>query len=112
MSWRTVAAGGAPFGSPYAAGRAFPRRAVASGTSALKTQVRHAHPSQIQAYEEMGFAKQEIMMSNGKMPGFDGLTANVDGFKIAGREVVRNIHADNTRIDLPRVWLLAEGRLG
>ena len=69
------------------------------GTDALKSQVWHAHPSQIQAYEEMGFAKQEIMMGNGKMPGFDGLTANVQSFTIAGREVVRNIHADNTRID-------------
>ena len=28
-----------------------------------------------------------------------GSPANVDSFKIAGREVVRNIHADNTRID-------------
>ena len=46
-------------------------------------------PAQIQAYEEMGFAKQEILMTNGKMPGFDGLTANVGQFTIAGREVVR-----------------------
>ena len=64
-----------------------------------ETQVWHAHPSQIQAYEEMGFAKQEILMTNGKMPGFDGLTANVGQFTIAGREVVHNIHADQTRID-------------
>ena len=54
------------------------------GTDALKTQVWHAHPAQIQAYEEMGFAKQEIQMTNGKMPGFDGLTANVGQFTIAG----------------------------
>ena len=47
----------------------------------------------------MGFAKQEILMTNGKMPGFDGLTANVGQFTIAGREVVRNIQADNSRID-------------
>jgi hypothetical protein len=69
------------------------------GTDALKTQVWHAHPAQIQAYEEMGFARQEIQMADGKMPGYDGLTANVGQFTIAGREVVRNIHADNSRID-------------
>lgn len=70
------------------------------GTDALKGQVWHSHPSQMQAYEEMGFAKQEWTAPNGKFTGnFDGLSANPDGFMIGGREVVRNIHADQTRID-------------
>jgi hypothetical protein len=93
-----VAAGGAPLSLPMLRA-ALSRVEQSLGTDALKSQVWHAHPSQIQAYEEMGFAKQEILMSNGKMPGFDGVTANVDSFTIAGREIVRNIHADNTRID-------------
>jgi hypothetical protein len=93
-----VAAGGAPLSLPMLRA-ALSRVEQSLGTDALKSQVWHAHPSQIQAYEEMGFAKQEILMTNGKMPGFDGLTANVGQFTIAGREVVRNIHADNSRID-------------
>jgi len=93
-----VAAGGAPLSLPMLRA-ALSRVEQSLGTDALKSQVWHAHPAQIQAYEEMGFAKQEILMNNGKMPGFDGLTANVGQFTIAGREVVRNIHADNTRID-------------
>jgi hypothetical protein len=93
-----VAAGGAPLSLPMLRA-ALSRVEQSLGTGALKTQVWHAHPSQIQAYEEMGFAKQEILMSDGKMPGFDGLTSDVQSFRIAGREVVRNIHADNTRID-------------
>ena len=93
-----VAAGGAPLSLPMLRA-ALSRVEQSLGTDALKSQVWHAHPSQIQAYEEMGFAKQEILMSNGKMPGFDGVTASHDGFTIAGREIVRNIHADNTRID-------------
>jgi hypothetical protein len=93
-----VAAGGAPLSLPMLRA-ALSRVEQSLGTDALKTQVWHAHPSQIQAYEEMGFAKQEILMSNGKMPGFDGVTADVGQFTIAGREIVRNIHADNTRID-------------
>ena len=93
-----VAAGGAPLSLPILRA-ALSRVEQSLGTDALKSQVWHAHPSQIQAYEEMGFAKQEILMSNGKMPGFDGVTADVGQFTIAGREIVRNIHADNTRID-------------
>ena len=78
-----VAAGGAPLSLPMLRA-ALSRVEQSLGTDALKSQVWHAHPSQIQAYEEMGFAKQEILMTNGKMPGFDGLTANVGQFTIAG----------------------------
>jgi hypothetical protein len=68
------------------------------GASALKTQVWHTQPSAVQAYEEIGFAKQWLGMSQGKMPGFDGLSAT-DELRIEGREIIRNIHADQTRWD-------------
>src|SRR6202012_3812140 len=94
-----VAAGGAPLSLPMIRA-ALSRVEQSLGTDALKTQVWHAHPSQIQSYEEMGFARQEWTAAGGKFTGnFDGLASNVDGFQIAGREVVRNIHADTTRID-------------
>lgn len=94
-----VAAGGAPLSLPML--RAAGNRVEQSlGDDALKTQVWHGHQDQLQAYEEMGFAKQEIMMTTGKMPGFDGLTANKSMLTIAGREYVQNIHADITRVDL------------
>lgn len=94
-----VAAGGAPLSLPMLRA-ALSRVEQSLGTDALKTQVWHAHPSQIQAYEEMGFAKQEWAAPNGKFTGnFDGVASNQNSFTIAGREVVRNIHADNSRID-------------
>jgi len=94
-----VAAGGAPISLPML--RAALNRVKQSlGAGALKSQVWHTHPSQSQAYEEMGFAKQEILMSSGKMPGFDGLTPGTPSLTIAGREILENIHADQTRIDL------------
>lgn len=94
-----VAAGGAPLSLPMIRA-ALSRVEQSLGTDALKSQVWHAHPSQIQAYEEMGFAKQEWASPTGKFTGnFDGVASNPDGFMIAGREVVRNIHADQTRID-------------
>jgi hypothetical protein len=93
-----VAAGGAPVSLPML--RAALNRVKQSlGAGAIKTQMWHTHPTQTQAYEEMGFAKQEIMMSNGKMPGFDGLTPGNAPFTIAGREIIENIHADQTRFD-------------
>ena len=94
-----VAAGGAPLSLPMI--RASLSRVEQSlGIDALKSQVWHSHPDQIQAYEEMGFARQMWSAPNGKFTGnFDGIASNVDAFMIAGREVVRNIHADNTRID-------------
>lgn len=92
-----VAAGGAPVSLPML--RAAMNRVKQSlGSSAVKSQVWHTHMAQVQAYEEMGFAKQFLPMAGGKMPGFDGLTP--DGkFTIAGREVIENIHADVTRWD-------------
>jgi hypothetical protein len=94
-----VAAGGAAISLPML--RAAQNRIVQSlGAGGLKNQVWHTHPSQVQAYEEMGFAKEYIPMNGGKMPGFDGLVSTDDGLRIAGREIIRNIHADNTRMDL------------
>ena len=92
-----VAAGGAPLSLPML--RASLSRVEQSlGTDALKTQVWHAHPSQIQAYEEMGFAKPEMelhRLAKFSASSFDGVTYNIMGhITIAGREVVRNIHAD------------------
>ena len=60
-----VAAGGAPLSLPMLRA-ALSRVEQSLGSSALKTQVWHAHPSQIQAYEEMGFAKQEYASPNGR----------------------------------------------
>lgn len=88
--------------------RAAMNRVVQSlGAEGAKGQVWHTHPSQKQAYEEMGFAIQEIMMSNGKMPGYDGLTASDGDLKVAGREVISNLHADNSRWDFMdfNAWL-------
>ncbi len=102
-----VAAGGAPLSLPMLRAALSRVEHVAGHQRPQDPGVACASVARIQAYEEMGFAKQEILMNDGKMPGFDGLTANVDGFKIAGREVVRNIHADNTRID--SAWSLAPG---
>jgi hypothetical protein len=94
-----VAAGGAPISLPML--RAAQNRIVQSlGAGGLKSQVWHTHISQVQAYEEMGFAKEYVPMNGGKMPGFDGLVSTDDGLRIAGREIIRNIHADNTRMDL------------
>jgi hypothetical protein len=94
-----VAAGGAPLSLPMIRA-ALSRVEQSLGTDALKSQVWHAHPSQIQAYEEMGFARQEWTSGSGNFTGnYDGVAANQNMFKIAGREVVRNIHADQTRID-------------
>jgi hypothetical protein len=94
-----VSAGGAPLSLPMIRA-ALSRVEQSLGTDALKSQVWHAHPSQMQAYEEMGFAKQEWAAPMGKFTGnFDGIASNQNGFMIGGREVVRNIHADQTRID-------------
>lgn len=80
----------------------------AQGMDALKNQVWHTHESQVQAYEELGFALQMVTMADGKMKGFDGLVDSTSTqLKIGGREIIQNIHADNTRWDLMdfNAWL-------
>lgn len=88
--------------------RAAMNRVVQSlGSEALANQFWHTHISQGQAYEEMGFAKQQITMSDGKMPGFDGLSRKMSDLRIGGREVLLTNHADITRWDFmdPGAWL-------
>jgi hypothetical protein len=88
--------------------RAAMNRVVQSlGSDALAAQFWHTHTSQEQAYEEMGFAKQQITMSDGKMPGFDGLTRKGTGLTVGGREILATNHADVTRWDFmdPGAWL-------
>jgi hypothetical protein len=91
-----VAAGGAPISLPML--RAAMNRVKQSlGSGAVKTQVWHTHMAQVQAYEEMGFAKQFIPLQGGKAGSLDML---FDGkYTIAGREVIENVHADTTRWD-------------
>ncbi len=69
----------------------------AVGTEGLKSQVFHTHPSQIQAYEELGFQLQYVPLEGGKAKDFDGLFQKLT---IGGMEIIENIHADQTRWDL------------
>src|SRR5437588_11745284 len=45
----------------------------ALGADGLKGQIWHTHPSQLQAYEELGFQLQYVPLSDGKAKNFDGL---------------------------------------
>lgn len=69
----------------------------ALGPDALKSQVWHTHPSQVQAYEELGFQLQYVPLDGGKANKFDGLFSTLT---VNGREIIINIHADQTRWDL------------
>lgn len=73
------------------------------GAKALKGQFIHLHPSQRQAYEELGFQLQFVPLDAGKAKSWDGLFSE---FTIEGRPVYENIHADQTRIDilLKKAW--------
>jgi hypothetical protein len=72
----------------------------ALGPDGLKGQIWHTHPSQLQAYEELGFQLQYVPLSEGKAKNFDGLFQKMT---IDGREIISNIHADQTRWDLVNV---------
>jgi len=74
---------------------------VALGPEGLKDQLWHTNPSQRQAYEELGFQLQFLPLEGGKARDFDGLFAGK--FTIDGREVLTNVHADQTRWDLINV---------
>ena len=69
---------------------------VELGDEALKDQLFHTHPSQLAAYEELGFQLQNIFSNNGKFndKGFDGLM-NSKKMTIDGYEIISNLHADN-----------------
>lgn len=73
---------------------------VALGEEGLKGQIWHTHPSQIQAYEELGFQLQYVPLSDGKAKNFDGLFQKMS---IDGREIINNVHADQTRWDLVNI---------
>ena len=69
---------------------------VELGDDALKAQVWHVHPSQLAAYEELGFQIQTIFSDSGKFneKGFDGLF-NRKKMTVEGYEIIANLHADN-----------------
>src|SRR5215469_18812985 len=73
---------------------------VALGEDGLKGQIWHTHPSQLQAYEELGFQLQYVPLTDGKAKNFDGLYQKMT---IDGREILNNVHADQTRWDLVNV---------
>src|SRR2546423_75968 len=72
----------------------------ALGADGLKGQIWHTHPSQLQAYEELGFQLQYIPLADGKAKNFDGLFQKMT---IDGREIINNLHADQSRWDLVNV---------
>lgn len=72
----------------------------ALGSDGLKGQIWHTHPSQLQAYEELGFQLQYVPLSDGKAKNFDGLFQKMT---IDGREIINNLHADQSRWDLVNV---------
>lgn len=72
----------------------------ALGADGLKGQIWHTHPSQLQAYEELGFQLQYVPLDGGKAKHFDGLYQKMT---IDGREIINNVHADQTRWDLVNV---------
>jgi len=76
------------------------------GTDALKSQV-CTRISQIQAYEEMGFAKQEILMNKRQDPGLTDSPLTWASSPSPGASV-RNIHADQTRHRLHGVRFMAQ----
>lgn len=69
---------------------------VELGDDALKDQLFHTHPSQLAAYEELGFKIQTMYSDSGKFndKGFDGLL-NTRKMTIDGYEIISNLHADN-----------------
>ena len=73
---------------------------VALGEEGLKGQIWHTHPSQLQAYEELGFQLQYVPLTDGKAKNFDGLYQKMS---IDGREILNNVHADQTRWDLVNI---------
>lgn len=74
------------------------------GDDALKGLVMHTHPSQVAAWEELGFQIQTAPLNNGKAGDFDPMYT---GRKtMDGHEIIENIHADQTRVDALnfKVW--------
>jgi hypothetical protein len=68
----------------------------AIGADALGNLLWHAHPSQVAAYEALGFAITEVM-TQGQTGDLDLLFKNKT---LGGVKIKENIHADTTRMDL------------
>jgi len=77
---------------------------VELGDDALKDQLFHTHPSQLAAYEELGFQIQTVFSDNGRFDnkGFDGLYDHRK-MTVEGYEIISNLHADNQRWDFTNV---------
>jgi hypothetical protein len=69
----------------------------------------HWHPSESQAYEELGWMLQYIPLQGGKAGDLD-LLFNKPGMRVNGRKIYENIHADQTRGDLLNkdVWCMVK----
>jgi hypothetical protein len=67
------------------------------GDEALEGIFFHTHPSQVSAYEELGFGLQTIPLNGGKADGMDLLFRGKK--EVDGKAIVENIHADQTRWD-------------
>lgn len=78
---------------------AFNQVRQAIGIDALGSVLWHGHPSQVQAYEELGFAVSEIIKGGGSGSA-DDLDLLFKNKNIGGVKIKENIHADTTRLDL------------
>jgi hypothetical protein len=74
------------------------------GEEAVQGLFFHTHPSQVAAYEQLGFPLQTIPLSGGKADGMDLLFRGKK--EIDGHAIVPNIHAAQDRWDLmqSKVW--------
>lgn len=74
------------------------------GEDAVKSLKVHLHPTQVQAYEELGFQLQQITLGDGKASNLDLMFSGKKSMD--SMELIENIHADQTRIDLMNldVW--------
>lgn len=67
------------------------------GPMGLKKQKWHTHPSQQQAFKELAFNQIYYPLSGGKASEYDPM---IGVTKVDGRDIILNIHADQTRWDL------------
>ncbi len=76
---------------------AFNQIRQAVGVDSLGSLVWHGHPSQVAAYEELGFVISEIEKGSGANQDLDLLFKNKT---MGGVRIKENVHADTTRLDL------------
>jgi hypothetical protein len=74
------------------------------GLDAVKGLKVHLHPTQLQAYEELGFQIQQATLTNGKAGDLDLMFSGTKSMD--GMQIIENIHAAQDRIDLMNmdVW--------